>query len=454
MENSPKITWVNHAGYILSYNNINVLVDPWIKGTSFNNGWNLLTESFFPKNLIDNIDYLWISHEHPDHFSPSNLKLLNNDRIRVLFQKTNDKRVVNFLKKKNFKVIEIDNYEKFELSDKFKIMLIKNDQIDSLSIFEVGDKTIINTNDCVLDKKKLNKIKKKTFIQKSDILFTQFSYASWIGNPKNRILRKEASNEKLDQIKSQIQFFKPKVTIPFASYIYFCHEENRYMNDEITNIEKVKDVIEENNSKPIFLYPGSSYEINNNKNTFESDFLKYKKDFLNINSKEFIKTKTINFEELKLNSENYLKKIKSKNGSSIMYTIYLISVLSNFFFKKDFFGFSNTKIHLSDINKFIEFDWIKGLRVINEDKFDYDVQISSESLNYIFLYEWGIGSLMINGRGNYDSEYKRWKFNRIFSLGQINSTGKTLLKKIFEKIMLKKNISLENYESSFFNQFK
>lgn len=454
MENSPKITWVNHAGYILSYNNINVLVDPWINGTSFNNGWNLLTESFFPKNLIDNIDYLWISHEHPDHFSPGNLKLLNNERIRVLFQKTNDKRVVNFLKKKNFKVIEIDNYEKFELSDKFKIMLIKNDQIDSLSIFEVGDKTIINTNDCVLDKKKLNKIKKKTFIQKSDILFTQFSYASWIGNPKNRILRKEASNEKLDQIKSQIQFFRPKVTIPFASYIYFCHEENRYMNDEITNIEKVKDVIEENNSKPIFLYPGSSYEINNNKNTFESDFLKYKKDFLNINSKEFIKTKTINFEELKLNSENYLKKIKSKNGSSIMYAIYLISVLSNLLFKKDFFGFSNTKIHLSDINKFIEFNWIKGLRVINEDKFDYDVQISSESLNYIFLYEWGIGSLMINGRGNYDSEYKRWKFNRIFSLGQINSTGKTLLKKIFEKIMLKKNISLENYESSFFNQSK
>ena len=104
MENSPKITWVNHAGYILSYNNINVLVDPWINGTSFNNGWNLLTESFFPKNLIDNIDYLWISHEHPDHFSPGNLKLLNNERIRVLFQKTNDKRVVNFLKKKILKL--------------------------------------------------------------------------------------------------------------------------------------------------------------------------------------------------------------------------------------------------------------------------------------------------------------------------------------------------------------
>jgi UDP-MurNAc hydroxylase len=248
------------------------------------------------------------------------------------------------------------------LNDKFKITLIKNDQIDSLSIFEVGDKTIINTNDCVLNNKKLNTIKKKTFIQKSDILFTQFSYASWIGNPKNNILRKQASKEKLDQIKSQIQFFKPKITIPFASYIYFCHEENKYMNDEITNIEKARDVIKENNSKPIFLYPGSVYEINNNKNSFESDFLKYKNDFLNINSKKFIKTKIINFEELKSNSKNYLKKIKNKNGSLIMNILCFISILSNFFFKKDFFGFSNTEIHLSDVNKYVEFNWINGLR--------------------------------------------------------------------------------------------
>jgi len=49
MSNSPKITWVNHAGYVLTYDNINILVDPWINGTSFNNGWNLLTESFFQK---------------------------------------------------------------------------------------------------------------------------------------------------------------------------------------------------------------------------------------------------------------------------------------------------------------------------------------------------------------------------------------------------------------------
>ena len=81
---------------------------------------------------------------------------------------------------------------------------------------------------------------------------------------------------------------------------------------------------------------------------------------MNINSKEFIKTKIINFEELKLNSK-LPKKLKI-NGSLIMYTLCVISLLSNFFFKKDYFGFSNTEIHLSDINKYVEFNWINGLR--------------------------------------------------------------------------------------------
>lgn len=454
MSHTIKITWVNHAGYVLSYDNINVLVDPWISGTSFNNGWGLLTESYFPKQLKDKINFVWISHEHPDHFSPHNLNILNKEKVKIIFQKTTDKRVVNFLKKKNYQVIELDNYKSFMLSDKFKVTLIKNDQIDSLSIFEVDDKKIINTNDCVLNKKKLDLIKKKAFINNSDILLTQFSYASWIGNPENSALRKEASKEKLYQIKSQIEFFKPKVTIPFASYIYFCHEENKYMNDEISNIDKVRDTIKNNGSDPIFLYPGSNYKIGDNPNNFENDFLKYKKDFFNIDSNKFIKTKIIDFKELKLNSGSYLQKIKKKNGNLLMLFICFISMLSKFIFKKDFFGFSNTKIYLFDINKYVEFNWINGLKEINTDDIDYDVKISSDSLNYIFLYDWGIGSLMINGRGSYASEHKKWKFNRIFSLGQINSTGKTLKKKIFEIIFFKKSISLENYESSFLKQSK
>ncbi len=439
MKNSPKITWVNHAGYVISFEDINLLVDPWHTGSAFNNGWSLLSKTYFPEELRNKINHIWISHEHPDHFSPKDImNFKNKNKIKVLFQKTKDKRVLNFLKKKDFKVIEIDNYEKYEINEKFKITIIKNDQIDSMSIIDVDNTKIINTNDCVLDDKKLDTIKKKTLIKNSDILLTQFSYASWIGSPEMSNLRKKASEEKLNQIKSQINYFKPKITIPFASYIYFSHEENKYMNDEITDISKVRDVISENGSKPIFLYPGSTYQLENKLSKFDIDFIKYKRDISNISLNKYSKTNKIDFNDLKTNSNNYLKKIKKKNGSLIMFLVFLLSKISVFIFKKDFLGFSNTKIHLFDLGKNVEFDWIKGLREIKKNHTDYDVEISSESLNYIFLHDWGIGSLMINGRGRYISEYKRWKFNRIFSLGQINSIGKTLITKIFERIISKK----------------
>ena len=70
---NSKITWVNHAGYILSHKNINLLVDPWHSGTAFNDGWSLLSKTYFPDQIAKSITHIWISHEHPDHFSVQNL---------------------------------------------------------------------------------------------------------------------------------------------------------------------------------------------------------------------------------------------------------------------------------------------------------------------------------------------------------------------------------------------
>ena len=71
-----------------------------------------------------------------------------------------------------------------------------------------------------------------------DLLFTQFSYANWIGNKEDKeTMRKHAQN-KIDQIEYQIEVFKPKYTIPFASFVWFSHEENFYMNQEINRIDQ------------------------------------------------------------------------------------------------------------------------------------------------------------------------------------------------------------------------
>ena len=64
-----KINFINHACFIVESKNKKVMCDPWFKGNIFDNGWSLLHEvnSPDPKDY----DYVWISHEHPDHFRPN-----------------------------------------------------------------------------------------------------------------------------------------------------------------------------------------------------------------------------------------------------------------------------------------------------------------------------------------------------------------------------------------------
>ena len=70
------ITFINHASFIIEGNGKSILTDPWYEGEIFNKGWKLLIENETKdiNNILDSIDYIWISHEHPDHFSISFFK--------------------------------------------------------------------------------------------------------------------------------------------------------------------------------------------------------------------------------------------------------------------------------------------------------------------------------------------------------------------------------------------
>ena len=122
------IIWVNHASYIFEHKNINLICDPWIEGGVFNNGWKLLAKSKFSYEDFSNITHIWFSHEHPDHFSPPNLKKIEKkyrSQITVLYQETKDKKLINFCKKLDFKVVEIPENESIHISDDVSLICKK-----------------------------------------------------------------------------------------------------------------------------------------------------------------------------------------------------------------------------------------------------------------------------------------------------------------------------------------
>ena len=142
----PNIVFVNHASYILSYKNIKILVDPWFSGSAFDNGWSLLVNNYLKDDEIKNITHIWYSHEHPDHFSVSDLRHIFqiNPNIEILFQETNDKRVVNFCKKIGFEYRELANFKITNLAEDFTIQVVKCGLLDSLSIMNFENKCILN----------------------------------------------------------------------------------------------------------------------------------------------------------------------------------------------------------------------------------------------------------------------------------------------------------------------
>ena len=71
MINKTSLQFINHASILVSHGDISLLSDPWYQGDAFHKGWNLIHELKDDEiiTLLDRVTHIWISHEHPDHFS-------------------------------------------------------------------------------------------------------------------------------------------------------------------------------------------------------------------------------------------------------------------------------------------------------------------------------------------------------------------------------------------------
>ena len=426
-----KIEWINHASYVFQYKSSRIIADPWLFGSAFNDGWDLLVDTQFKVEDFKNITHIWFSHEHPDHFAPQVLGKIDEEvrkKITILFQETTDKRVVNFCKKLSFKVEELPHRSKFVIEDDFSITCGKMVGIDSWLLYETNDFKLLNINDCVISNKKLCESVKKT-TGEVDVLMSQFSYANWKGNPDDKEIREKSAREKLNRIKIQAEVFKPKYTIPFASFVYFSHDENKYMNDSINTISTAHKYINNNtDTESIVMYPGDIWDFESKFNSEKSIKL-YDKVYSQVSNFNYRSlSKTASDKELLQASQKYLSDLITNNSSFAMGLYRYIP----------FFGAKDIIIKLFDTKKYYQFGWSKGLIPLSNHSPDFDIEMSSESLLYVLSYPWGFGTLMVNGRFR-SKDLAHAKSSRIFMLGLMNSIDKRLtigfiIKEGFSKI--------------------
>lgn len=410
-----EIKFYTHACFSISNKSSLLLNDPYLFGTAFNDGWDLIYEINNYKFEDQKNTFIYFSHEHPDHFSIQFIKSVPEDirkKITVIYQKTRDGRVKEFISKLGFKFIEIDDKKRFEFAENFFITIGQVPFYDSWALIEIEGKKILNANDCILETpERVKDIKKIS--DKVDILFTQYSYANWVeGGKNNKLERVKLANEKLSRIKIQSDVLSPSFIVPFASMVRFCHEENCYMNDSINTPRTTVDFIKKNtSSKPYLMTPFETWNgIESKDNEVAMKF--WDEAYTKALKKDLIKSnKFFGLEDLNSAYNKMLKRVKQKNNFLFIYILSFLKIIPD------------QNIHILDLNKIINFSWHNGLKVINLNNSNDYVEMSSESLHFILSVDFGIDTINVNARFNGDINQKK-RLVRVFSLLELNNTGR------------------------------
>ena len=429
------IKFINHASVIIGNNNTSILSDPWYEGDAFHKGWNLLheTKSHDIEEFLNGITHIWISHEHPDHFSISFFKKFANklkkNSVKILFQKTKDKRVYNFLIAQGLEVQELDFNKKYNLSENFFISCIKDGFYDSGLFIESYGEKILNLNDCeVTTSKRIREV--MSICGEVDVLLTQFSFAAWKGGKKNKIWRNEAAKEKIKTISLQIEMFKPKFVIPFASFVYFSNEDNFYLNEAVNRPDHVKKYLKEYASKLVIMSPndilgGINQSLNEDKalEFWQKKYDETKSIKLNQYSKIDIKSLQISFDE-------YCERIKKRNNIFLIKIIRVLSPIS---------AFKPVVIGITDLGFNIKFDYVNKIFLKTYEP--AMISMKSESLNFIFKNSFGFDTLTVNAcfeeikKGDFIQATKTLAIENLNNLG-IKIEMKTLINFSIIKLFL------------------
>jgi UDP-MurNAc hydroxylase len=379
-----RLTFVNHASFIIEYKATKLICDPWMEGTAFDNGWALLSKTQLRYEDFKDITHIWFSHEHPDHFSPSNISKIPRDyrkKITVLFQETADRKVLEFCKKMEFKeIIELKTNTFHTIDTDFEILCNAYTFDDSYALFKTKNHTLLNLNDCVINTDQAAAQLAKQ-VGTVDVLFTQFGYAKKIGNTTDTAERIASSKEKLQRIGYQSAYLKPKYIVPFASYIYFCHVDNAYMNDGIFKVDSVSTFIEkELGVKSVVLYPNDSWNIGEDWNS-QPSIQRYLQDYADIPNRPLLASSKIDLSELKDQSQKFIGELVKGYPKS-----------------KKRVEATEMKIFLTDYNRFFTLSGKTGLIESEITGDAFDIALNSDSLNYMFKFLWGGQTLGVNAK--------------------------------------------------------
>jgi len=413
----PRIEFINHASVLLSDGVSGVLSDPWYFGEAFHDGWALLEET--PDSDIRRIlgltTHLWLSHEHPDHFSPAFFKryrdILRERNIIVLFQRTRDGRLAGFIRRLGLPVVELDDGETYAVNADFEIKIVRSDLYDSALLANLGGIRVFNLNDCPLHREH----ELQAFADRHgpcDVLLTQFSYAAWKGGKAHPEWRKKAARHKLTAMHRQIAALKPASCLLFASFVRFSNRLNHYMNDAVNTPDAVLREQAKTDTRLVFMAPGETQPLP-----------RLQQDPASL---AFWQTRYARIQALPLTEYSASESLDSLHDAFRVFQKRLFRDNAGWLLRLGrrllpLHPFAPTTVALFDQPTRLEIDPLGTLRTVAGGQ--ADITLHSSSLAYLFRYEFGFDTLFVNGCFEESRPGGFERFAKCFAIGNLNAAG-------------------------------
>lgn len=418
MSGGTTITWVNHASYVVATPDAALMTDPWFEGTAFNDGWALYSPTRIDEDLLRRITHIWISHEHPDHFSPATLRSIpheTRDQITVLYQASRDRKVVDYCRHLGFgDVRELRANEWTALTDDLRVMCNPWRLGDSYLAAETPAGLVLNVNDCVIrTTREAEGILDDLGRRSPQVLLTQYSYANRIGNPDDTGLRQAAARLELEAVVTQISVFRPKYVVPFASFMWFCHHENRYMNDFLSRAtDAIRVVRDRTGSSPVVLYPGECWSLDDEPPPADLSASRYDTDLSGRLHGPRVTTvsEPVALETLMNDGRAFADDFRSVNGRGRLAALEGLGLLPK------------VNVWVADLGRAFSLSR-RGLVLAAGAEERCDIALDSAALAFLLRYRFGGSTLFINGRFNAPAAGRLERIYPLVNLRDANNRG-------------------------------
>jgi len=260
---------VGHASVVVETSGTSILMDPWFSGTIFNDSWTLRPEPEFDRSLLNKIDFLWLSHEHPDHChfpTLSSFPASFKQHVTLLFQERDHEKMIAAFKSlgyQNFQLLPHRIIVPLAASSGYRgtarVYCYHAGLMDSALAVIDDDNVVFNANDARISTAECQIIRGD--LRNVDILMSQFSLAAYAGFDPPAPHLSARAKQILSNLSTVHNELNVKATIPFASFIYFSSDDNKYVNRFANTVQDTYDHLTREQQNCVVLYPGDNYQV-------------------------------------------------------------------------------------------------------------------------------------------------------------------------------------------------